>query len=183
MRCNTSFAACSIIIAVAAVLRLLVSITPTVFLGPAPLETRITMSYAQSVHPEHVQEQIKWDFESGRKNDWVVDHRGVPIRTVRRYRKTYNETGEVYIPSIIPGRPRALPEYVILAIQTYLTVNPDAYLAKIDFILWDDFGICVSLQTIGRAILKDLKIIRKKLQRIAAQQDPKLRARFYIRME
>ena len=133
MRCNTSFESFTVVVAVVVTLSLLVSTAPTVFFGLVASNPRSTMPHTH--HPDHIQEQVKWDFEAGRKNKWVVEHRNVPARTVRRYRYIWNETGEVYIPRISTGRPRALPEYVVLAIHTYLVMNPDAYLSEIDWIL------------------------------------------------
>ena len=183
MKCNTSFGASFIIIAVVAALRLLVSTAPTVFFGPATSNLRIDVAMGQEPVDEQFRLQCKWDFEQGRSNRWIADNRGLAPTTIIRYRKTYEESGDVYIPSMLkPGRPKALPEYVVLFIKMFLDMNPDAYLAEIHWVLFDEFGIEVSNQTIGRCILKDLNITRKKIKRIAAERDPELRGRFYVRM-
>ena len=183
MRCSTFFGPCSLVIAIVVALTLLVSIAPTPFFGLTTPDPCITVAMGQEPINQQLRAQCKWDFEQGRGNRYVTDHRGIAPSTVRRYRKTYEATGDVYVPSMVKtGRPKAIPEYIALFIQSYLAMNPDAYLVEIHWILHDEFGLEVSNSTIGRCILKDLKITRKKIKRIAAERDPELRGRFYIRM-
>ena len=131
---------------------------------------------------EEIRDDIKWDFEQGRDNQWIAAKRIVHPRTVARYRHCWESFGDPYVPSFCTGRLRLLPDEAIETIREYLIWNPDAYLNEISWMIWDDFGIQASNQTIGRAILHDLNITRKKCHRIAAQRDPRLRARFYTRM-
>ena len=183
MKCSTPLRLYSIIIAVVAALSLLISIAPTAFLGPVTSNPRVDVAMGQRPVAELLRQQCKWDFERGKSDSWITDHRGLEPSTIRRYRKTWEETGEVYIPSMLkPGRPKAIPDYVVLFIKMYLDMNPDAYLVEIHWLLFDEFGIEASNQTIGRCILQDLNITRKRMRRIAAERDPELRARFYVRM-
>ena len=132
---------------------------------------------------EDIRHQVQWDFEQGRSNKFIAEKRGVKARTVVNYRKAWEEQGAVYTPSSNKGgRPRCLPDYVIYSFNEYMALSPDAYLLEISWHIWDQFGIEVSDQTVARALLHDLKMTRKKLQRVAAQRDPVLRARFYTRM-
>ena len=183
MRCNTSFGPYCIIVAVVAAvvaLKLLVPITPTAFFALTTLSPRIAMP--ERPIAKEIRDAIKWDFEQGRSNEWIAAKRVVHPRTVARYRHCWESFGDPYVPSFCTGRPRLLPDEAIETIREYLIWNPDAYLNEISWMIWDDFGIQASNQTIGRAILHDLNITRKKYYRIAAQRDPRLRARFYTRM-
>ena len=118
---------------------------------------------------------IKYDFEIGQTDSEIVERHQVSKSSVYRYRKHWEEWGEVSSEPISQGgRSRALDLAVSMALLDYLEERPTAYLDEMRFFVFDAFDILVDESTIWRELTR-LKFSRKQCRRIAAQRCQNLR--------
>ena len=125
---------------------------------------------------------IKYDLETGRTDGEIVERHQVSKSLVYRYRKHWEEWGEVSLPPFSQGgRRRALDLAVSMALLDYLEEKPTAYLDEMRFFLFDAFDVLVDESTISRE-LKRLGFSRKKCRRVAAQRCQDLRDHWMQRL-
>ena len=105
---------------------------------------------------------IKYDLECGRTDNEIALKHQVSKSSIYRYRKSWEEWGEVALEPISHGgRPRALDLTHSMALLDYLEERPIAYLDKMRFFLYNAFDLLVDESTISRG-LKYLNFSRKK---------------------
>jgi transposase len=75
-----------------------------------------------------------------------------------------------------PGPSRIIQPYMEVAIVELLAGKPDTYQDEIVHFLWDEFEVEASQTAVSRC-LKDLRITRRKMKVVAAQQNDELRLR------
>ena len=118
---------------------------------------------------------VKYDLECGRTDNDIAARHQVSKSTVYRYRKHWEEWGEVALePLSHGGRPRALDLAHGMALLDYLNERPTAYLDEMRFFLYDAFDLLVDESTISRE-LRRLDFSRKKCRQVAAQRSQDLR--------
>ena len=129
-----------------------------------------------------VKAAIKYDLEVGRTDSEIVERHQVSKSLVYRYRKHWEEWGEVSsLPISQGGRNRRLDLAVSMALLDYLEERPTAYLDEMRFFLFDAFDILVDESTISRE-LRRLDFSRKKCRRVAAQRCQDLRDHWMQRL-
>ena len=129
-----------------------------------------------------VKAAIKYDLDFGRTNGEIAERQQVSQSTVYRYRKYWEEWGEVASEPISHGgRPRALDLAVSMALLDYLEERSTAYLDEMRFFIFDAFDILADESTISRE-LKRLDFSRTKCRRIVAQRCQDLRDHWMQRL-
>ena len=129
----------------------------------------------QAPIPPHTRADIKWELEVGWSNEAISEKYEVSVATVKRYRKSLEEFGEVYIPKDKPGgRPHVLSQDHEKILLDYLDCRPHAYLDEMTWFLFDEFDLAVDEATVWRA-LRRLMWSRKESRFQAAQRNEELR--------
>lgn len=98
-------------------------------------------------------------------------------RTVTRYLKLFNLTGDIIPRHRRNGPHRLLGKFEQLTLLRLIIDNPGIYLAEIQDHLFTKFAITCSAATICRT-LKSMGCSRQKIQRIALQRSDQCRAKF-----
>lgn len=83
-----------------------------------------------------VKAAVKYDLETGRTDDEIVERHQISKYTIYRYRRHWEEWGEVSSEPISQGgRRRALDTAVSMALLDYQDERPTAYLDEMRFFL------------------------------------------------
>lgn len=100
---------------------------------------------------------------------------GCDERTVTRLRRKIRLFGDTKTPTDLyqTGRPRTVTPLMLETMRKELAERPDMYREEISAYLESLFRVQISKSSIGRA-LRAAGMTRKKIRRVAAQQDPDL---------
>ena len=101
----------------------------------------------------------------------------VSERTVRRFVKLFQQTGDIKPKSHRHGPPKLMGDHEQLLILRLILAHPGIYLHEIQAQLTAMLGITISASTICRT-LKFMGCTRQVIQHIALQRDEEQRARF-----
>jgi transposase len=118
-------------------------------------------------------------WERGWEPEEICDTLGFSARSLRRWRRIFEEHGTVNRPpSPLRGRPRIIIRAVLNHIHELLLTDPDMYLDELLLLLAINHGLAISRSAL-QYNLEKAGLSRKILQRIAAERDNALRAEFH----
>ena len=98
-------------------------------------------------------------------------------RTVRRYIRLFQLTGEVQVMQTHHGPKLLLGEFEQLTLLRIISEQPGIYLKEVQTKLVHVYGTCISLSTICRT-LKLMGCSRQAMHRVASQRSDEYRAKF-----
>ena len=118
---------------------------------------------------------VQYELQVGLTNEQIRKKHGVPESTIRRYRTSWEQTGEVYIETDNRGgRPHAISSEYEQILLLYFEQRPYAYLDEVAWFLFDEFDVNVDESTVWRT-LKRLGWSRKAARFAAAQRNDVVR--------
>ena len=118
--------------------------------------------------PEPIRALIQYEFELGYSNDAILaGPYHLSSRTLRRMRRTWLDSGSVFIAKENPGgRPRLINDFHEQQLLLYLEQRLMVYLDELSYFLLDEWELDADKVTVWRALHR-LGWTRKTSRRIA----------------
>ena len=91
----------------------------------------------------------------GLRDSEIQEYTGISVRSLKRLRSTYRQSGEVARERVVNGRPRCLTSMQKQFICDVVERQPDAALLELQTELREVCGVEISVQTIARSLQQE----------------------------